>query len=119
MEDEYKEIVRKFNEIYNPLRKRYNLRSHIHSSIYESEDDLIEIWEYSGETRGRCIVREKETEIIDCYKRAIDELKKLQTGKRGKRAWEKCSYGRLKGWGQTKRRWKECFTFSEATAYRE
>lgn len=30
MEDEYKEIVRKFNEIYNPLRKRYNLRSHIH-----------------------------------------------------------------------------------------
>lgn len=75
MEDEYREIVRKFNEIYNPLRKRYNLRSHIRSSIYESEDDLIEIWEYDGETCGKCIVREKETEIIDCYKRAIDELK--------------------------------------------
>lgn len=75
MEDEYKEIVRKFNEIYNPLRKKYNLRSHIHSSIYESEDDLIEIWEYNGETRGKCIVREKEKEIIDCYKRAIDDLK--------------------------------------------
>lgn len=39
------------------------------------EDDLIEIWEYNGETRGRCIVREKEKEIIDCYKRAIDNLK--------------------------------------------
>lgn len=50
MEDEYKEIVRKFNEIYNPLRKRYNLRSHIHSSIYESEDDLIE---YGSTTERR------------------------------------------------------------------
>ncbi len=75
MEDEYKEIVRKFYEIYRPLQKKYNLRHHMHSSIYESEDDLIEIWEYSGETRGKCIVRAKETEEIDCYKRAIDELK--------------------------------------------
>ena len=47
----------------------------MHFSIYESEDDLIEIWEYKGETRGKCIVRAKETEEIDCYKRAIDELK--------------------------------------------
>lgn len=75
MEDEYKEIVRKFYEIYRPLQKKYNLRYHMHFSIYESEDDLIEIWEYSGETRGKCIVRAKETEKIDCYKRAIDELK--------------------------------------------
>ena len=75
MEDEYKEIVRKFYEIYRPLQKKYNLRYHMHFSIYESEDDLIEIWEYSGETRGKCIVRAEETEEIDCYKRAIDELK--------------------------------------------
>ena len=75
MEDEYKEIVRKFYEIYRPLQKKYNLRCHMHFSIYESEDDLIEIWEYSGETRGKCIVRAKETEDIDCYKRAIDKLK--------------------------------------------
>lgn len=78
MEDEYREIVRKFYEIYNPLRKKYNLRSHMHSSIYESEDDLIEIWEYDGETRRKCIVREKEKEIIDCYKRAIDDLKNFK-----------------------------------------
>lgn len=75
MEDEYKEIVRKFYEIYRPLQKKYNLRYHMHFSIYESEDDLIEIWEYSGEIRGKCIVRAKETEEIDCYKRVIDELK--------------------------------------------
>lgn len=72
MEDEYKEIVRKFEEIYRPLRKRYNLRSHMHFSIYD--DGLIEIWEYRGETKGKCILRVKETESVDCYKRAIEEL---------------------------------------------
>lgn len=55
--------------------KNWKKRSRQHSANIYAEDDLIEIWEYSGETRGRCIVREKETEIIDCYKRAIDELK--------------------------------------------
>lgn len=74
MEDEYKEIVRKFYEIYRPLQKRYNLRYHTNFSIYKSKDDLIEIWEYSGEICGKCIVRAKETEEIDCYKRAIDGL---------------------------------------------
>lgn len=74
MENEYEEIVRKFYGIYRALQKRYNLRSHMHFSIYEKENDLIEIWEYNGETRGKCIVRAKETEKIDCYKRAIDEL---------------------------------------------
>lgn len=90
MEDEYKEIVRKFYEIYNPLRKKYNLRSHMHFSIYENEDNLIEIWEYDGETRGKCIVREKETEDIDCiecYKRAINELKYYES-KREEKAYE-------------------------------
>ena len=33
MEDEYKEIVRKFYEIYRPLQKKYNLRYHMHFSI--------------------------------------------------------------------------------------
>ncbi len=84
MEDEHKEIVKKFYEIYRPLQKRYNLRSHMHFSIYEREDDLIEIWEYKGETRGKCIVRAKETEEIDCYKRAIDELKNYKQEREGK-----------------------------------
>ena len=84
MEDEHKEIVRKFYEIYRPLQKRYNLRSHMHFSIYEREDDLIEVWEYEGETCGKCIVRAKETEEIDCYKRAIDELKNYKQEREGK-----------------------------------
>ena len=79
MEDEYKEIVRKFYRIYRPLQKKYNLRSHMHFSIYD--EGLIEIWEYRGETQGKCIVRAKETEDIDCYKRAIDELENYKREK--------------------------------------
>lgn len=72
MEDEYGKIVGKFYEIYRPLQRRYNLRSHMCFSIYD--DGLIEIWEYRGETKGKCILRVKETEDVDCYKRAIEEL---------------------------------------------
>lgn len=75
MGEEYSRIVRKFYEVYRPLQKRYNLRCHMHFDTCEKNDGLIEIWEYKGETRGKCIVRAKETEEIDCYKRAIDELK--------------------------------------------
>ena len=56
----------------------------MHFSIYEREDDLIEVWEYEGETRERCIVRAKETEEIGCYKRAIDELKNYKQEREGK-----------------------------------
>ncbi len=72
MEDKYKEIVRKFYEIYRPLQRRYNLRSYMRFSIYD--DGLIEIWEYRGGTKGKCILLVKEAESADCYKRAIEEL---------------------------------------------
>lgn len=72
MEDEYKEMVRKFYGIYRPLEKRYNLRSHMHFSVYD--DGLIEVWEYRGEKKGKCILRVKEKKDVDCYKRAIEEL---------------------------------------------
>lgn len=58
MEDEYKETVRRFFEIYRPLQKKYSLRYHTHFSIYE--DGLIEIWKYRGETRERLILRVTE-----------------------------------------------------------
>ncbi len=71
MEDEYKEIERKFYEIYSPLQKKYNLLYHMRFSIYD--DGLIEIWEYDVKTEKR-ILRVKETEDIECYKRAIELL---------------------------------------------
>lgn len=68
MEDEYKAITKEFYEIYRPLQKKYNLRSHMSFSIYK--DGLIEIWEYNGEIQGQCICRVSEKESIDCYKMA-------------------------------------------------
>lgn len=72
MEDEYSKIVRKFYEVYRPLQKKYNLQSYMRFSVYE--DGLIEIWEYVEEIKKKCIIRAKETEDIDCYKKAIGEL---------------------------------------------
>lgn len=73
--DEYAQAEKAFYEIYRPLQKKYNLRYHTHFSILENEDGLIEIWEYIGEEHGRRILRVEETESIDCYKKATDQLK--------------------------------------------
>lgn len=86
MEDKYREMVKKFYEVYRPLQERFNLRSHMHFSVYD--DGLIEIWEYRGEQRGKCVLRVKETECIDCYRRAIEELQYY------KKEREKSEHGR-------------------------
>lgn len=84
MEDEYREVVREFYKIYEPLRKKYHLRDHMHFSIYEWEDELIEIWEYEGEKRGKCICRAREKTDIECWKRATELLKSYAIEKEGK-----------------------------------
>lgn len=73
MEDKYKNVMKMFNDVYNPMRKKYNLRCHICTSLYA--DALIEVWEYCGEVKGKCICRVKEKESIDCYERATEHLK--------------------------------------------
>ena len=42
-DEEYREVIRRFYEVYRPLQKRHNLRLHSHFSIYD--DGFIEIWE--------------------------------------------------------------------------
>lgn len=91
MEDEYTEVVREFYAIYRPLQKKYNLRDHMHFDIYK--DGLIEIWEYEGETRKKCISIAREEKDIDCYKRAIDDLKYYKKD-REKREHETAMAGR-------------------------
>lgn len=76
MEDEYTEVVREFYALYRPLQKEHNLRYHMHFDLYS--DGLIEIWEYEGEKQKRCISIAREESDIDCYKRAIDDLKHYQ-----------------------------------------
>ena len=44
----------------------------MHFDIYGN--NLIEIWEYAGEVRKRCICKVKEEDEIACYKRAIEML---------------------------------------------
>lgn len=76
MEEEYTEVVREFYALYRPLQKKHNLRYHMHFDLYN--DGLIEIWEYEGEKQKRCISIAREENDIDCYRRAIDDLKHYQ-----------------------------------------
>lgn len=73
MEDEYRQIVREFYSIYRPLQRRFNLRLHSRFGMRQ-DNDCIEIWEYEGEQRGKCVCKVKETSDIECYKRAIVAL---------------------------------------------
>ncbi|MGI6094596.1 MAG: hypothetical protein ACOYBL_04090 [Lachnospiraceae bacterium] len=42
----------------------------------EYDDGFIEIWEYKGEQRSKCVCKVKEENDIDCYKRAIEALER-------------------------------------------
>lgn len=84
-EARYRNAEREFNEVYKPLKKRYNLRMHSCFSIYA--DGLIEAWEYDGDTRGKCILKVTEEDSIECYKRATEYLKDY------KRKKERVEYG--------------------------
>lgn len=70
--DSYEKAEKEFYSLYAPLRKKYNLRSHIHFSMYE--DGLIEIREYEGEKEKRLVCKVREESDTDCYIRAKEEL---------------------------------------------
>lgn len=69
---ERSELIRTFYQIYRPIQKSHGLRYHMHFDIYNN--NFIEIWEYEGERRGRCICKVKEETETACYKRAIEIL---------------------------------------------
>lgn len=71
-EEERRVLIHTFCQIYRQLQKRSGLRYHMHFDIYDN--NLIEIWEYEGERKGRCICKVKEDTEIACYQRAIDQL---------------------------------------------
>lgn len=70
--DAYSEAVKRFYSVYMPLKKKYNLRSHEHVSIYG--DAVIEIWEYDGDTRKKRVLKIEESDGTDCYNRAAEWL---------------------------------------------
>lgn len=61
--DEYREAVKEFYRVYRPLQKKHNLRMHSRFSIYD--DGFIEIWEYTGEQRGKCVCKVKEEKDVE------------------------------------------------------
>lgn len=72
-EKERRELIYEYYRIYRQLKKKHNLREHSHFDIYGK--NLIEVWEYVGEKRGKCVCKVKEETEVACYKRAIEELK--------------------------------------------
>lgn len=84
---ERRALIHKFYQLYRPLQKRRSLRYHMHFDVYGN--NFIEIWEYEGEKKGRCICKVKEETEIECYKRAVELLESYsgkETVRNGKRA---------------------------------
>lgn len=71
-DEERRALIHKYYQIYRALQKRQSLREHSHFDIYGN--NFIEIWEYVGDRRGRCICKVREETETDCYKRAIEVL---------------------------------------------
>lgn len=69
---ERRALIHKYYRIYRRLQKIYGLRENSHFDIYGN--NFIEIWEYKGSRKGRCICKIKEESETLCYKRAIDML---------------------------------------------
>lgn len=74
-DSERRALIHEFYQIYRPLQKKRDLRLHSHFSIFPNDDDFIEIWEYVNDKRVRQIIRVKEESEIECYRRAIEDLK--------------------------------------------
>ena len=71
--DEYREAVKEFYRVYRPLQKKHNLRMHSRFSIYD--DGFIEIWEYTGEQRGKCVCKVKEEKDVECYNNNAEKFR--------------------------------------------
>lgn len=72
-DQERRQVIRQFYEIYRRVQRRYSFRMHSRFSIYD--DGIIEIYECAGDKRVRTICKVKEEREVECYKRAIDTLK--------------------------------------------
>lgn len=81
-EDERRALEDRFYQIYRPLQKQYELRYHMSFDIFGN--DLIEIWEYEMEKKGRRICKVEEDTAEECFRRAIDYLEEYKRRK-GKR----------------------------------
>lgn len=66
-----------FYTLYRELQKYDNLRLHTHSSIYEKDDALIEVYRYQGEKKGKCVLKVTQEDETDAYEQATDQVRSL------------------------------------------
>lgn len=66
-------LIHEYYRIYRQLKERHSLREHSHFDLYGN--NLIEIWEYAGGRKKRCVCKVREEDETACYKRAIEMLK--------------------------------------------
>lgn len=71
MDEEYKDTIKRFFELYRELQKKNNLR--FQCSFSEYRDGVIEIWEQKGSVKS-CICKVEEKEDIACYEKAMGIL---------------------------------------------
>lgn len=85
------EAICNFYQVYRELQWYENLRMHTHTSIYERDDTLIEIYRYYGERKGERILRVTQEDEVEAYEQARDQVESLlqsikqdrETGRRG------------------------------------
>lgn len=70
-QEAYSEAIHRFYEAYLPIKRKYDLYMHAKSSIYE--DTTIDIYKLVG-SRKEYVVRLKESDDVEIYKRAREEI---------------------------------------------
>lgn len=80
------EAEREFRELFKRLRKKYHLWMHLHESVYERQDDQIEIWRKEDGKKVETVCRIKEKDIEDCYRKAVIDLEHYEKKMRAKEA---------------------------------
>ena len=76
MQEEYETELKKFYEIYLPLKRKYNLQLHSHFSIWE--DGWIKIYKKTGRQQKLIIKAESESDAA-CYRMAREQLNSWET----------------------------------------
>jgi len=71
-----------FYAVYEPLRKKHNLTSHISCTLLKQDEDYIEVFEGTG--REKVLIFRTRGEIDDCYRQATLSLRKYERPKRKK-----------------------------------
>ncbi len=75
-----------FYEVYEPLRKRYQLLSRIKASVFKPDEAIIEIYKDSG--KDKKLICRSRGELEDCYKQMTLNLRGYEKRAKEKRARE-------------------------------